>query len=171
MEHLLLWLQWICLKALQFTCGPLDHLSQLQTTPHLTADVFLNSGRWLCWYMLCIPTAHCLAEGMCGTCRCGAVGVMLGNVGNSPHIPRTDKYSLPVWPVWAQSDHDSATVVAVFGFGWVQLLLTSISFLKFVNWLCRFLSDFFLLVCFTCEFSRSTICNLMIIRLCCWSTV
>lgn len=35
-------------------------------------------------------------------CRCVAVGVMLGNEGNSSHIPRTDKYSLTAWLVCTQ---------------------------------------------------------------------
>lgn len=35
-------------------------------------------------------------------CRCVAVGVMLGNEGNSSRIPRTDKYSLTAWLVCTQ---------------------------------------------------------------------
>lgn len=58
-----------------------------------------------------------MADSVRLTCRCVTVGVMLGNVGNSSHILRTDKYSLPAWTVWAQIDHDPATVVADFGCG------------------------------------------------------
>lgn len=42
-------------------------------------------------------------------CGCGS------DVGNSSHIPRTDKYSLAAWLVWPHSDHDPATTVAGFG--------------------------------------------------------
>lgn len=45
------------------------------------------------------------------------MGVMLGNAGNSSHIPRTDKYSLGAWLVWPNSDHASATRAADFGSG------------------------------------------------------
>lgn len=58
-----------------------------------------------------------MADSVCTTHRCVAVGVILGNAGNSSHIPRTDKHSLPAGSVWPHNDHDPATVVADFGCG------------------------------------------------------
>ncbi|XP_041634753.1 bone morphogenetic protein receptor type-2-like isoform X2 [Cheilinus undulatus] len=70
-------------------------------------------GQWkiIIWIHFFISTAHYMAgDSICWTCRCVAVGVMPGNVGNSSHVPRTDKFS--ACPVLAQSDHDDHATVA-----------------------------------------------------------